>query len=158
MARDEKKVVRSSPVALTAKQQRDMARLEFAKAKLLLSEADSIHKMGKAHGGSVRAAYYAMEHAACAAILLFGGVGDAKGFPRSHHHIIAHFGTFAAKDRLLDQYGGLLSQVYSLREIADYSATSHPGRTDADFALRAAREFLSACAEKWKATIDPAAF
>lgn len=157
MAQDERKAVRSSPVALTVKQQREMARLEFAKAKLLLSEADTIHKMGKAHGGAVRAAYYAMEHAACAAILLFGGVGEAKGFPKSHRHIMAHFGTFAAKDVLLDQYGGLLSQVYGLREIADYSATSHPGRADAEFAVGAARDFLSACATKWKATIDPVA-
>jgi uncharacterized protein (UPF0332 family) len=153
----EKKRIPKASVALTAKQQREMARLEFAKGKLLLSEADAIYKMGKAHGACVTAAYYAMEHAACAAILLFGGVGAAKGFPKSHRHIIEHLGILAAKDRLLVEFGDLLNQVYSIREIADYSATSHPDNKDAEFALMSAREFLAACAEKWKGTIDPTA-
>lgn len=148
-------MVRKLLGALTANQQREIARQEFAKAKLLLSEADAIHKVSKAYGACVGAAYYAMEHAACAAILLLGGVGAARGFPKSHRDIMLHFGTLTANEILLRPFGDLLRQVYGLREIADYSVTRHPDKSDADFALKSAQELLAACVEKWRAVIDP---
>ncbi len=101
------------------------------------------------------AAYYALEHAACAAILLYGGVGAAKGFPKSHRDIIQHIGTLSAGDPELGEFGDILNEVYSLRETADYNVTRHPVREDADFAIKSATELLALCKEKWKSDIDP---
>lgn len=131
-----------------------MARELFSKAKLQFEEAESILKMGKAHGSCVSTAYYAMEHAASAAILLFGGVGKDKGYRKSHRVIMQDFGTFVAGDLFLDEFGDTLSQVYSLREIADYNLGRHPGKEDAKFAVEKAGGLLDACRRKWKSAID----
>jgi uncharacterized protein (UPF0332 family) len=141
-------------VPLTSIQRRNIAREQFAKAKKLLREAVAVKNIGKAPGACVSTAYYAFEHAACAAILLYGGVGPAKSYPLSHKGIISHIGDLTAKDQDLDRFGPLLNEVYGLREDADYSTTRHPSSADADFAVRSASDFITACSKKWKSVID----
>jgi uncharacterized protein (UPF0332 family) len=141
-------------VVLTPKEQRAMARESFSKAKLQLEEAEFILKTGKAYGSCVSTAYYAMEHAASAAILLFGGIGKRKGYPPGHRDIMLHFGNFVVGDKFLDEFGEVLPQVYSLREIADYNTRRHPNKADAEFAVEKAKELFQACRRKWKSTID----
>ncbi len=154
MTKSDKSDERADPALLTAKMQRSMARESFSKAKLQLEEAEVILKTGKAHGSCVSTAYYAMEHAASAAILLFGGVGKSKGYPKRHQDIMLHLGKFAIGDNFLEEFGEAMRQVYALREIADYNTSRHPSKADAEFAVETAKGFLDACRRKWKSTID----
>jgi uncharacterized protein (UPF0332 family) len=142
-------------VPLTKVQQRNIAREEFTKAKTQLSEAVSIRTLGKAPGATVSTAYYAFEHAACAAILLLGGVGVKGDFPKNHRDIGLHIGLLTAADTELANLGMLLMQVYTLREYADYSLQRHPSREEAEFAVQCASDFIAACLRKWKSEIDP---
>lgn len=138
---------------LTEAQRRSMALFGFRKAQRLLLEAEIIHKSENAPNACVHASYYVLEHCACAAILLFGGVGKIKGFPKNHADIILHIGIFThgAADGL-NGFGEALKEVYNFREISDYSVERDATNKDADVSVKHARRYFEDCCRKWDLT------
>jgi uncharacterized protein (UPF0332 family) len=142
---------RSDPIVpLTEAERVQLARQEYATALVHLAEAAALSAWGGAPNACMHASYYAMEHCAAAAILMSGGVGKRKDFPRSHAHIVEHFGRFiAAEPGDLGECGRMLSRAQNDRLTADYGVGEGISRDDAKAAAAEARRFVDACTVKW---------
>lgn len=143
---------RSVPIIPLSEPQRlSLAQQEFDKALIHLAEAERIVDWGGAPNACVHSAYYAMEHCAAAAILATGGVGKRKDSPKSHEHIIEHFGKLVdGEPDPLGECGKMLSRARTDRMTADYGLIESVSNDDAAETTSDARKFVDACMTKWK--------
>ena len=94
---------------------------------------------------AVSRAYYAMYHAAKAAL------STLNVFPKTHEGTLKEFGLKLIKERKLPKELGIIfSDARSLRETADYAITSVIGVEDARWSVGAAERFLKQVAEYLK--------
>lgn len=109
-----------------------MARQAEQSAALLLKASDV--------AGAINRAYYAMFYAARAAL----GSRDIELTSRKHGTLVAQFSRHCIKDGPLPgSLGRMINDAQKLRHVADYDSPS-PSREDAEWAVRAAREFVAA--------------
>lgn len=124
---------------------------EFAKALIQLAEAEKLAEWGKAPNACVHSAYYAMEHCAAAALLANGGVGKRRDVPKSHEHLIEHFGKLVeGKPGILGDSGRMLSRARTDRMTADYGLVESVSEEDARATTSDARKFIDACEVAWR--------
>jgi len=111
----------------------------FESAETFLRESEHLFS-GGFYNGTVGRAYYAMFHAATAALL-------TKGIERtSHHAIIAAFGEFLVKPGLIDsKYHKYIIEAFTLRNDCDYLAPFEAEESQAATTLQRAKEFVKAC-------------
>lgn len=95
---------------------------------------------GAFHRGAVGRAYYAMFHAATAALL-------ERGIERSSHHaIIAAFGESLVKSGTVDKkYHQYIREAFVLRNECDYLAFISTDEFQAQTNLQRAKEFVEIC-------------
>jgi uncharacterized protein (UPF0332 family) len=137
-------------VPLSSLERKIKAEQEFEKAMIHLLEAEQLAAWGNAPNACVHSAYYAMHHCASAAILAAGGVGKHGDVPKSHEHVIQHYGKLVAEEPGdLRQSGMILSRARTDRMVADYDLVSGANKHDAAATAADARKFISACANKW---------
>jgi uncharacterized protein (UPF0332 family) len=128
---------------------------EFQKALIHLAEAEKLAEWGQAPNACVHSAYYAMEHCAAAALLANGGVGKRKDVPKSHEHLIEHFGKLVeGKPGTLGDCGRMLSRARTDRMTADYNLVESVSDEDARDTTSEARKFMDACAAVWRLGSD----
>lgn len=122
---------------------KDMQR-HLESAETFLRESEHLFS-GGFYNGTVGRAYYAMFHAATAALL-------AKDIERtSHHAIIAAFGEFVVKPGFLDtKFHKYIIEGFTLRNDCDYLAPFEAEESQAVATLQRAREFVEACKELCK--------
>ena len=108
-------------------------------AGMFLKESEHLFS-GGFHNGTVGRAYYAMFHAATAALL-------AKDIERtSHHAIISAFGEFIVKPGLVDEkFHRYIIEAFTLRNDCDYLAPFEADESQAATTLQRAKEFVDAC-------------
>ena len=108
-------------------------------AGMFLKESEHLFS-GGFHNGTVGRAYYAMFHAATAALL-------AKDIERtSHHAIISAFGEFIVKSGLVDgKFHKYIIEAFTLRNDCDYLAPFEADESQASATLQRAKEFVDAC-------------
>jgi len=108
-------------------------------ADLFLRESEHLFSGGFSNG-TIGRAYYAMFHAATAALL-------AKDIERtSHHAIISAFGEFIAKPGLLDgKFHKYIREAFTLRNDCDYLAPFEADDSQASTTLQRAKDFVDAC-------------
>lgn len=124
---------------------------EFDKACIHLFEAEKLAEFARAPNACIHSAYYAMYHAAAAALFASGGVGKRRDVPKSHEHVVRHFGQLVEHEAGdLAGTGQLLSTARNDRMIADYDMVRGAGGMDAAETTKQARKFVDACKEKWK--------
>jgi hypothetical protein len=111
----------------------------FESAAIFLQESEHLLS-GGFFRGTVGRAYYAMFHAATAALL-------HKGIERSSHGgIIAAFGQFITKPGLADPvFHKYLVEAFTLRNDCDYLAPFDPRESQARTTLERAKEFVAIC-------------
>ena len=111
----------------------------FQSAGMFLRESEHLFS-GGFHNGTVGRAYYAMFHAATAALL-------AKDIERtSHHAIISAFGEFIVKPGLVDEkFHRYIIGAFTLRNDCDYLAPFEADKSQAATTLQRAKEFVDAC-------------
>jgi uncharacterized protein (UPF0332 family) len=137
-------------VPLSDSERLTKAQEEFEKAMIHLVEAERLAEWGNAPNACVHSAYYAMHHCASAAILAAGGVGKRQDVPRSHEHVIEHFGKLvAAEPGDFGQSGKVLSRARTDRMAADYDLVRGANKSDAAATVADARGFVKACMSKW---------
>ncbi|MCB1488534.1 MAG: hypothetical protein KDJ88_13905 [Bauldia sp.] len=143
--------VRKPPVEPLSEDERSaLAQQEFDKSVLHLEEAESLSGWGKTPNACAHSAYYAMHHCAAAAILAAGGVGKRKDVPKSHEHVIEHFGKLTESEPgFLGDAGRALSRARTDRDVADYQLERSVSSADAAATTIEARKFVDACAAKW---------
>jgi hypothetical protein len=91
-----------------------------------------------------------MHHCASAAILAAGGVGKRRDVPKSHEHVIEHYGKLvAAEPGNFGQSGRVLSRARTDRMAADYDLVRGASNRDAAATTAEARAFINACMSKW---------
>jgi uncharacterized protein (UPF0332 family) len=101
----------------------------------------------------IHSAYYAMYHAAAAALFASGGVGKRRDVPKSHEHVIERFGRLVANETGdLAAQGKVLSVARNERMIADYDVVSGASGIDAAETTKSARKFVDACMRKWNSS------
>ena len=126
------------------------AQEEFEKAMIHLIEAERLAKWGDAPNACIHSAYYAMYHCASAAILAAGGVGKRRDVPKSHEHVIEHYGKLvAAEPGNIGQSGMVLSRARTDRMVADYDLVRGVNKSDAVATTADARAFINSCKSKW---------
>ncbi|HUZ33814.1 MAG TPA: HEPN domain-containing protein [Xanthobacteraceae bacterium] len=126
------------------------AREEYEKALIHLAEAEQMAGWGHAPNASAHSAYYAMHHCAAAAILAAGGIGKHRDAPKSHEHVIQHFGNLvAAETGYLGQCGMVLGRARTDRMVADYDLVHGITNAEATEVVKDARKFVDACKGKW---------
>jgi len=110
-------------------------------AGMFLKESEHLFS-GGFHNGTVGRAYYAMFHAATAALL-------AKEIERtSHHAIISAFGEFIVKPGLVDgKFHRYIIEAFTLRNDCDYLAPFEAEKSQAAATLQRAKEFVKECRE-----------
>lgn len=137
-------------VPLTDIQRMSKAGEEYAKALIHLVEAERLAAWGEAPNACVHSAYYAMYHAASAAILASGGVGKHLDVPKSHEHVIQHYGKLTQPESgFLAESGRVLNRARTDRMVADYGLVGGASKFDATTIAADARKFVDACTEKW---------
>jgi hypothetical protein len=116
-------------------------REHLERSKEFLDAADALLASGFP-SVAVGRAYYAMFHAAMAALL-------ERGIIRSSHHaLIAAFGQFLVKPGVVPpHFHAWLREVFELRSDTDYSATSRLTPEMARQVLARARAFVEICRE-----------
>lgn len=111
-----------------------------------LAEADSMD-LCRTPGAAIHAAYYAMHHAARAALLR----RDGERAPTKHNAVINRFGQIAtaeaSNEPKLPQVGHDLNVAYDQRIDSDYNPRVQPTTAQARRCLNSARSFLVVCAE-----------
>jgi uncharacterized protein (UPF0332 family) len=123
---------------------------EFEKAMIHLEEAEKLAAWGGAPNACVHSAYYAMYHCAAAAILASGGVGKHRDVPKSHEHVIEHYGKLVASEAGdLGQSGMVLNRARADRMVADYDLIRGATQKDAELTTAEARKLVDACRGKW---------
>lgn len=111
---------------------------------------------GEAPNACVHSAYYAMHHAACAALLASGGVGKLKDVPKSHEHVIEHYGKLVASENdTLAPTGRALSRARTDRVIADYGMSEILTAKNASETTAAAEMMVTTISERWTALTSP---
>jgi uncharacterized protein (UPF0332 family) len=91
-----------------------------------------------------------MYHAASAALFAAGGVGKRRDVPKSHEHVIEHFGKLVANETGdLAGQGKVLSVARNERMVADYDMVRVASGIDAAETTKSARKFVDACMRKW---------
>ena len=111
--------------------------------------------MGTSPNACAHAAYYAMHHCACAAILIAGGVGKYRDVPKSHEHAIEHYGVLTASEGgLLGESGKALSRARTDRTIADYDLGQTVSTAEASAMTADAKRLVEACARRWRLCPD----
>jgi len=113
-------------------------------AEMFLKESEHLFS-GGFYNGTVGRAYYAMFHAATAALL-------AKDVERtSHHAIISAFGEFIVKPGLLEgKFHKYIIEAFTLRNDCDYLAPFEAEESQAAATLQRAKEFVEACRKSCK--------
>ena len=108
-------------------------------AGMFLKESEHLFS-GGFHNGTVGRAYYAMFHAATAALL-------AKEIERtSHHAIISAFGECIVKPGLMhEKFHRYIIEAFTLRNDCDYLAPFEADESQAATTLQRAKEFVDAC-------------
>ena len=115
-----------------------------------LAEAVRLANWGQAPNACIHSAYYATHHCAAAAILLAGGVGKRGDVPKSHEHVIEHFGNLVEQEAgVLGQCGRMLSQARSERMMADYDLVRSATPGEASATVADAQTFLTECRARW---------
>ncbi len=123
---------------------------EFDKACVHLFEAEKLVEFSRTPNACIHSAYYSMYHAASAALFASGGVGKRRDVPRSHEHVVEHFGKLVANETGdLAGLGKVLSIARNDRMIADYDMVRGATSSDADETTKLARKFVEACMGKW---------
>ncbi len=142
---------RPAPVVpLSDNDRLNAAQREFEKGMIHLIEAERLAEWGRAPNACIHSAYYAMYHCASAAILAAGGVGKRRDVPKSHEHVIQHYGKLVdGMPGHLGQSGMVLSRARSDRMVADYDLIRGAGPRDAADTTAEARGFVHACKDKW---------
>src|SRR5947199_3772781 len=108
------------------------AQAEFEKAMIHLIEAERLAEWGNAPNACIHSAYYAMHHCASAAILAAGVVGKRRDVPKSHEHVIEHYGKLVAVEPgNLAHSGRVLSRARTDRMDADYDLVRRATKKDA---------------------------
>jgi len=115
------------------------AQLHLEEADSCLAEAELL--LTSSHpGGAVNRSYYAMFHAATAA-LLHRGIKR-----RSHQGIIAAFGQTFVKPGIVDaRFHKYLAKAFDLRQESDYRLTVPLTNEKTQEVLGRAKEFVAAC-------------
>jgi uncharacterized protein (UPF0332 family) len=115
------------------------AQLHLEEADSCLAEAELL--LTSSHpGGAVNRSYYAMFHAATAALLHRGVIR------RSHQGIIAAFGQTFVKPGIVDaRFHKYLARAFDLRQESDYRPSARLTETQAQEVLGLATEFVAAC-------------
>ena len=138
---------------LSEEARRNRAADEFALAEMHLAEAEKLAAWGQAPNACIHSAYYAMHHCAVAALFAAGGVGKTKDVPRSHEHVIEHFGNLSAgESEGIAELGTFLSRARRDRMAADYGTAAIHVADRAATITGEARRFLDACAVRWMAS------
>jgi len=115
-----------------------------------MSEAEWLAASGEAPNACVHSAYYAMHHAAAAAILANGGVGKHRDVPKSHEHVIYHFEKIVeCEPDPLGSGAALLNRGRSRRIVADYELYASATAAEAAELTKQARILLDAIRTKW---------
>lgn len=123
---------------------------EFDKACIHLSEAEKLAEFARTPNACIHSAYYAMYHAASAALFASGGVGKRRDVPKSHEHVVEHFGKLVANETgELAGLGKVLSVARNDRLVADYDMVHGATGIDADETTKLARKFVDTCMNKW---------
>jgi len=113
--------------------------LHFERAQDCIAQAESLLATSWP-GAAISRAYYAMFHAATAA-LLHRGVSR-----RSHQGVIGAFGQTFAKPGLIEaRFHKYLADAFDLRQESDYQPVVHLTNEQAGKMLERAREFVAAC-------------
>ena len=114
------------------------ATLHLSRADACMVDADLLLAAGRFEA-SVGRSYYAMFHAATAALL-------EKDVERgSHHGVISAFGEFLAKPGLIDRkYHRYLREGFDLRQESDYQPIVDVGRQQATKTADRAKELVAA--------------
>jgi len=104
----------------------------------------------RAPNACVHSAYYAMHHSACAALLAAGGVGKLLDVPKSHEHVIQHYGNLIANEaEPLKSTGLELSRARTDRMVADYDLVRGATTSEAKETVKSARAMVDAIMERW---------
>jgi uncharacterized protein (UPF0332 family) len=144
---------RSRPAAiipLSDEERLKKSREAFAKALQHLMEAERLANWGEAPNACVHSAYYAMHHAASAAILASGGVGRYRDAPHSHEHVIEHFGKLVAGEAgPLGAAATVINHARIIRVDADYGPDETATAAEASDLTLKARIMLDAIRQKW---------
>lgn len=110
----------------------------IARAETFLYAAEKLFKI-ELWDDSVSRSYYAVFHAATAALLSQGIVR------KSHHAIWSAFGQYlAATGRIDREFHRNALDIFEARNLSDYSAKSWTTREDAEESLQNARAFVAA--------------
>lgn len=122
----------------------DSANETWLKAKLHLTEAENLDPR-KTPSAAIHSAYYAMHHAARAALIRT----DADKAPQKHHAVINRFGQIAKQspDERLRAAGRLLNAALDERLDADYGPPRSSSAETAEECVRNARTFLTICGD-----------
>jgi len=128
-----------------------MARAHLKKAVERLRVAEKLFRDGD-YEDSVSRAYYAMYHAARAAL------ASANVFPKTHEGVVSEFGRSLVLTEIFDrQLGKDLADAKAARETYEYSVTATVGKQEAEAILSNAQRFLDAVKrrlEEWHALIS----
>jgi len=110
-------------------------------SEIFLKESEYLFS-GCFYNGTIGRAYYAMFHAATAALL-------AKDIERtSHHAIISAFGELIVKTGHLEpKFHKYIIEAFTLRNDCDYLAPFEPEKSQAAATLQRAKEFVQECRE-----------
>jgi uncharacterized protein (UPF0332 family) len=123
---------------------------EFDRACIHLFEAEQLAEFSKTPNACIHSAYYAMYHAATAALFASGGLGKRRDVPKSHEHVVEHFGKLVANETGdLAGLGMILSTARNDRMVADYDMVRGASGIDAAETTKLARKFVDACMNKW---------
>jgi uncharacterized protein (UPF0332 family) len=137
-------------VPLSDEERKIKARQEFQKARIHLAEAESIAEWGKAPNACAHSIYFALDHCATAALLAAGGVGKRRDAPRSHEHIIEHYGKLVSSEAgYLGETAKVLNRARSERIEADYGLVRGVTIDVAIKLVEEARKFVDTCTTKW---------
>lgn len=91
-----------------------------------------------------------MHHAAIAALYAAGGVGKRKDVPKSHAHVLEHYGKLVEPEvEPLSETGRMLSRAHADRMVADYDLVQGATQKDAKEATAEARIMVDAVMKRW---------
>jgi uncharacterized protein (UPF0332 family) len=123
---------------MTPPDQRAVALPQWTVAVAFLSEMRSLDPE-RAPAASIHAAYYAMFHAARAAIILEDGVDAA----RTHRGVIARYGVLAGEEAGAREQARALNRAADARMAGDYALDPRPTPAQARLAMARAEAFLA---------------
>jgi uncharacterized protein (UPF0332 family) len=129
---------------------KEKAEAEFAKAIIQLGEAEGLARLGQIPNACASSAYYAMHHAARAALFAAGGVGRLGDVPNSHEHVAEHYlRLVTGAPEPLGSTAEALDRARFVREVADYDLYRNVKASEALATTVQARIMLDAIRQKW---------